>query len=858
MLLAATAVRAQITIGGNVYGGGNAGNTDGNTKVTVHAGDLNSVYGGARQANVGGHAFVNVDGEHMSADIVINYVYGGNDIAGTVGESVKETDPIPTELTDAAANGITPAEGETNAGKNTKKYSAFVLTTKERTVTEGTGESATTTLPYHIFIGQLFGGGNGDYDYTSTSSPYQKPELSKTYLELRGGTIAYAYGGGNNATVTVATDICVDNSSAVTTDKHLKTILNIDDDGIKERMKKMGLNTVSTQVGSNDFQFARVFGGNNKAEMAIQPTWHLKDGKIRNLYSGGNQGAMTHRKGLLLEIQANSSIVVDNVFGGCRMAAVRPLISGTLESENFVESSPSDIQLQGYSFPAGLSARVLVRGGDINNVYGGNDISGDVTGGNAVGIYASVRGDVYGGGNGSYAYTDNAALKDNDEYRDFYYYPGSSSVDALNAFRPNAEAVSIRVMGTEAKPTIIGGAIYCGGNSATLRSVGSNKRATAQLKIGSYVIADKVFLGNNGENLVTEEILKRYAGTVSVGGQNYDFSTMDLTNSGQFDKYMDGVAMMIEPEVVFDSDDTENAKPEDQRDYTKTYKAYSTQFGSFYCGGNVGSMKINGTFNVSFNDKVVIYDKVVGGSNMANVYEKYDGGTKLNAQYLGGLLGNPGDNGNKLILNFGGLKIQPKRWKIQRDANYQAILDDKGNEQFVLDDKGNRILEWNTVDGSTFDPVTKTYTAMPFVEKGGSTTYAPDKDPYRRFHGGNIYGGCYSNGHVNGNVVINLNASLVDRTGDNAIFDVVEENEGEAKLYDGNYNIKYRNTGVLIGEQGMDPLGRALNVFGGGYGADSEIWGSATINLNAGYTFQIFGGGEQGVIRIRREVQHLY
>ena len=35
MFLAATAVQAQITIGGNVYGGGNAGDTGGNTKVVV-------------------------------------------------------------------------------------------------------------------------------------------------------------------------------------------------------------------------------------------------------------------------------------------------------------------------------------------------------------------------------------------------------------------------------------------------------------------------------------------------------------------------------------------------------------------------------------------------------------------------------------------------------------------------------------------------------------------------------------------------------------------------------------------------------------------------------------------------------
>ena len=60
MILAAMSAQAQITIGGNVYGGGNEGNVGGNTTVTVHAGDLNKVYGGARMADVGGRAFVNV------------------------------------------------------------------------------------------------------------------------------------------------------------------------------------------------------------------------------------------------------------------------------------------------------------------------------------------------------------------------------------------------------------------------------------------------------------------------------------------------------------------------------------------------------------------------------------------------------------------------------------------------------------------------------------------------------------------------------------------------------------------------------------------------------------------------------
>ena len=40
-----------------------------------------------------------------------------------------------------------------------------------------------------------------------------------------------------------------------------------------------------------------------------------------------------------------------------------------------------------------------------------------------------------------------------------------------------------------------------------------------------------------------------------------------------------------------------------------------------------------------------------------------------------------------------------------------------------------------------------------------------------------------------------------------------------------------------------------MSVFGAGYGQDSEIWGSTTVNLKKNaYVFQIFGGGEKGVV----------
>lgn len=827
LFLTAMTVQAQIVIGGHVYGGGNAGDVKGSTTVTVREGDLNRVFGGARMANVEGRAFVNIDGANASNYIVINRLYGGNDIAGTIGTS---DDDLPEPIVPHAA--INDVD---------KSWNAFVLIST-KTVTTGEGNEAITTEAddaQKIYIGQLFGGGDGEYEYgysTERSVYYAKedgvevatssteltaPILGKTFVDIHGGSIVYAYGGGNNATVTESTVISMDNPSKVVNSIVDTDNPNANTDSEKgtvgellttERFQeKMGINMGLSYPGSDEYQIGRLFGGNNKAPMAIRPTWNLQKGKVRNIYSGGNQGAMTSPKGILLVISSND-VEVDNVYGGCRMADVNP-------AKNYIDEEV----IGGVTYPAGYAARLLITGGNINNVYGGNDITGNVYGGNAVGIHSSINKDVYGGGNGSYPYTDDANLINDDVYGDLYYNPGSSSVDALNAFRPNAESVSIRVVGTEAKPTVIGGALYCGGNSATLRNDDPTKDAAAQLKIGSYVIADKVFLGNNGENMVTINEERREAGElIEREGTLRTMKTvnsMDLTAETTFAKYMDGVAMNVKPQVVFDRDATEDAKPEGDRDYTKTYKPYSTYFGSFYCGGNVGSMKMNGAITVDFNDKVIIFEKVVGGSNEANVYKTND----YNAQYLGGLLGDADANGNKLILNFGGLKIQPKRWN---------------------DTKTD--LVWNTVDGRTYNTTTKKYDLMDPVTT--DTPYDSNTDPYRRFQGGNIYGGCYSNGHVEGNVIININASLVDRKGDNGIFDEVEENEGEAKLYDDNYNITRRHTGVLLGEQGMDPLGRALNVFGGGYGGDSEIWGSTTINLNAGYVFQVFGGGEQGAI----------
>ncbi len=818
------------------------------------------VFGGARQADVGGSTFVNICSDKH--DVIIDAVYGGNDISGTIGHS----EDVPSKLDSAAVYGITPSTGA-DAGKNINEYNAFVRTHQE---------------DKHLFIGELFGGGYGDYVYTaagggkydvtykvkkwdeteeewvevdSTLENIMKPELGKVYLELRGGTIAYAYAGGDNVTVTEKADICIANENEVTVSSDFPDEVWEDD-----RLENMGLVDLGDVIDRAAYQFARVFGGNNKAAMAIMPTWHLEKGKIENLYSGGNAGNMTSPVGLLLDIdpsgddEEKQKLEIYNVYGGCRKADVVPIdpttgdtitVTNAALNEAYGYTTPSTYK---YQFPDEFSARLLVRGGKITNVYGGNDITGRVYGGNAVGVYATVLGDVYGGGNGSYPYTDKLAYKDDLRYKDYYYEvpAGRKSVDVLNEFRPNVEQVSLRIVGypvtnaagdtIDIKPTIIHGGIYVGGNSATLK----NERKASpmvRLKVGSYVLADNVFLGNNGEKMVAnndeerdddDKIIKE-KGLLQV---MREVNTINLENPDTFAVYMEGCAMDLMPSVSFDNKNDGDPA---------TYEDYSTYIGSFYCGGNVGSMTKADSTTIEFNRKIVVFDKVVGGCNNAYVPAK----TGVNAAYNGGIIGpqaeraegayvQGGNIKNRLILNFNGLKLQPKRWRIT-----------EGEHPDPEPDSYPKQLVWNTVDGNG-NP-TPPVTEIDIDDPETQTESSDDADMERRFIEGHIYGGCYSSGVINGNVVINLNNSIIDRE---LLFDeVLEDTLGEAILYGhAGYKISKRRTGVILGQQGMDVLGAALNVFGGGKGAGTEIWGSTTINLNAGYTFQIFGGSEQGVI----------
>ena len=881
--------QTRIKIGGNVYGGGNKGEVKGNTTVTVYKGDVDNVFGGARMANVGGNTFVHLDGENATGDIMITSVYGGNDISGVIGSNPDADKRLPAELEDIIPE---PTQEQLTAASQTREewraawvetyktehadknlmndidasWNAFVRTSRS-TKDDGEGN---TVENWPIIVGNLFGGGNGDFDYdnpsagvyniyernhkpgdtpiATSSTDFNVPDLGKTYLEIKGGDIAHVYGGGNNATVTENTTIDINNPSStlnalvkqyVAATAESETPLT--PEAIQASLlAKVKLQTFQTSLTSFDYNFARIFGGNNKAEMHIRPTWNLWEGKTRDLYSGGNKGDMTSPDGLLVDIPKTSNIQITNLYGGCRMANVKPTVDG------IYQACPA---LPGYDFPSELSARLSVNGGRITNVYGGNDITGQVYGGNGIGINTTIYGDVYGGGNGAYAYTDNPELASNDAFSDYYYGDliggDKNSTEALRDFRPDAEQVSIRLRGEAANnPTIIHGSVFLGGNCASLDTQKPNP--LVNLKIGSHVICDNVFLGNNGEKMIDDYILQLYAKKVdNTGaikevdaepgeGESYNsYSSLDLKNdSSVFAAYMEAVTMTLQPTITFDTG----------------YQDYTSYVGSFYCGGNVGSMAIPGKNIYSVDRGLNIYTKFVGGCNKAHVFAG-----DYNAEFDGGILGvkeerpnfvdGSGNIKDRLELSLNNLTITPLRWN---DDLTRLIWNTHkwSDEVYTEMEVGTELAEGDEYYTYTDEVYTKHTAAAAhtvdesdhFFEKGEDFVEVPNSevDKDTRLLGGNVYGGCYESGHVNGNVVINIDEDVLQK--DEVFGDKIREADGR------------KASGVEFEGQRDDLMAVALTVFGAGYGLDTEIWGSTTVNHNKGYAFQIFGGGELGVV----------
>lgn len=348
----------------SVYGGGNFAAVGGSTnngvvnfEVTTGALIWGSVYGGGNMASVNGYTNFEISGGTINGD-----VYGGNDKVGVV---TGVNRPSGTYSSTAAWYDGYPEKYELSAAN----AASYVLLTGTPTIT-----------------GSVFGGGNGDYTYSESwnkcnFTDANKPVQVSAFVDINvdcDASINKVFAGGNNATV---------GSTSTTTESYTTA---------QAGKANVYLNVTSNPLADpstcdNTHQVGTIFGGNNKAQMYVVPKIDLRQGKVGNVYGGGNMGAMAGNNASLdghglalstyVRIPSPNVEVAENIYGGCKAADV------TNETYVYLDKGQVD-----------------------GKIFGANDIAGNVGTANVIIDGVSVVNEVYGGGNGEYCYIKAASF----------------------------------------------------------------------------------------------------------------------------------------------------------------------------------------------------------------------------------------------------------------------------------------------------------------------------------------------------------------------------------------------------------------------------------------------------------------
>ena len=564
--------------GCEVFGGGKGKNTKvlGRTNVTLcnrAHNDINyfpkaiGVYGGGMNGGVEGGSSVNINNgvvHRVFAGASRTYVNGGTFVK--IGDESNKQGSISINT----VYGGNDISGEVGYGTFTNGRGKEVKTCSYVLITE-----SPEVIPA---IRDVYAGGNGCYENTYNDS-LPRPDIDATYLDIRGGIISRAFGGSNESSVRKKSTIDVDSNNKIT----------------------------------------YLYGGNNLSDMYVQPEWNLYKGKVGTLYGGCNLANVLyyneaedrlvnpgagHNVGLMITL-AHEEFSADNVFGGCRMGNVRAHRNrnGVFEPVSFAFDQ--------------YGTTINIKAGRFGRVFGGNDISGRIYNGTRIQISGGTIDEVYGAGNGEYIYqysTDVDKITeafDVEKKQSYIKVPANpkygakatdfQKLETINSYRPSIVKSFIAIGGGmltgKRQIATITNAVYGGGNCATIGSL-DGVSGDFILSIEDYCSIENLYLGANGENHIKPEYLKKLFYYNKIGS----LAQTDANGRTLLDQHMDAVMM--------------HGLPKDfqfHRNYT------NCKIGSFFLGGNRGSITAHGDLNITFPRSLQFSNKIVGGSNQSDI-----------------------------------------------------------------------------------------------------------------------------------------------------------------------------------------------------------------------------------------------
>ena len=628
---------------GCVYGGGHQGDicakstlmpqfsalTGVSTHVRVHSGRVGDVFGGARMANIEGGTWVEIeDRSNDHFHVIIDRVFGGSDLSGQIGLS-KHTSVIRQSEFESNTY-VFINEGEHEDGL----YTGFPL------------------------IGEVFAGGNGEYGDAGDGDVYAngevvtltgemkslvgvaRPSVDSTRLEIHGGTILSAFGGANSSCVNHAAYISIDYPSKEDKAHFDRTVSESCYDRGKNFLIRPALHEGFTDDGAlisfND-NICRLYGGNNKTPLTLQPNWDLQRADIGNIYGGCNQGDVLYYNesgdrnlypaaggspGLWL-VLCNDDLKIDKIYGGSRMGNIKP---------SRITYDPAtgrrDTTLVKFADNQ-YSSVILITNGTYGRVFGGNDVSGNAYNGTRIMMQGGKIQSVYGAGNGSYLYKWDPSVKEvtetwDEQLKSYVYltptdpkHPNAATNEfdrmyALNAVRPHVQKSLLEIGGGQGEPAYISQGIFSGGNCATVLDE-NDEMGEIVVDLGDNAVVNELYMGANGGQYTDQA----YVTTTLKLNDIKDLGQTDKDGNTMLDIYMRAVGMYGLPKYFHFRNNYDNC-----------------YIGSFYLGGRRGSLFAHGDLSVTFPRQLKIFDKVVGGPSSAafNLTDllgnsvRYDGG----------------------------------------------------------------------------------------------------------------------------------------------------------------------------------------------------------------------------------------
>ena len=863
--------RAKVT--GNVYGGGSLAAVRGNTNVLVQNATTNvgsNVFGGGSQAGVSGTTSVQIANGTVGAG-----VYGGCNVEGTVGSNVTVSVTGGTIGTAGTTNGAVYGGG---LGADTKVKGNVAVTIGGGTINNdvyggsakglvncndaGTaatsGSKTDVTLNAGTINGSLYGGGHGiDNANAHVWGPVQ--------VTVNGGTVTGSIYGCNNANGAPQSTVKVD-IYGTDTPASGYALANVFGGG---NLAGYG-GTPDVTIHNCDNSIGFVYGGGNAAPVAGTNVKVYGGNTIGNVFGGGNGTGVAANfvmvTGNVLAniyggtigkvfggnnssgtITGNVSLTVNKgtepgdghtacdmkigeVYGGGNMAAgnagtVTIGCTGDLVALGTGEHYGIDQEgiryVYGGANQAGINNNIVlnINSGIVENVFGGNNTSGNISGTITVNIEKNNSatcatdwyiGNVYGGGNlASYSNSGNypaVNIKNGTVSGDVF----GGGLGASAKVRSNP-VVTVGDLGTAAYVATVNGNVYGGGSAAMVGDDDTSNPSTNNTTVliqKSNTTVSKVFGGGMAAGVTGTSGVTITDGTINTGVYGGCDSQGDV--KGKVTVNVKGGTLGSAANLAFTTPVTVDV-------YGGGYGAATTTSGDVEV--NIGEC----TSTNVHSDYPMIYGDVYGGSALGKV-----NGSNANTTTVNVL------NGRLYTFAESATTANGQTYYKYHGGNvYGGGLGDRaslgtGHSNVLAEEKGKIIVNIGA--------------------PGNTKVLAPDTNIGEAIIDGNVYGCNNTNGSPQDDVTVNIYRTHREET------DIITYTGPETPtfalndVFGGGNQADY--TPATTGKKSTVQIHGCHNtihrVFGGSNAAAS---GSSLIpvevntNINGGRFYNVFGGG---------------